>query len=103
IWLFKVMTLETRIDHFGIHYRYFPFVRSWKTFTARDILAWQVKKYFPLGYGIRWGLGVKTLNVKGNMGLELSFAKGPRLVLGTQKPEEIKLAMLALYNPDSHT
>lgn len=102
IWLFRVMKLETRIDKVGVHYRYFPLIPSWQTLTPHDISKWSVEKYLLLGYGIRYNLrGVKTLNVRGNKGLELSLTKGKKLRLGTQKPEEIELAMKALYKTDN--
>lgn len=103
IWLFRVMKLETKIDKLGVHYRYYPLIPSWKTLSPHDISKWSVEKYFILGYGIRYNLlrGVKTLNVKGNIGLELSLTKGKKLRLGTQNPEEIELAMKALYNTDN--
>jgi hypothetical protein len=101
IWLLKTLTLEIRINRLGIQYRYFPLIASWKTMPVSNIKSWEVKKYVILGYGIRQSMGGTTLNVKGIMALELSLNSGKHLRLGTQKPEEIKLAMLALFNADS--
>ncbi|MBX2967022.1 MAG: hypothetical protein KF845_12830 [Cyclobacteriaceae bacterium] len=97
-WLFSTLELEIKIDRYGVHYRYFPIIPSWKTVSPATIKNWEVKKYFTLGYGIRHGLGVKTLNVKGRMGLMLHFTNRRSLRLGTQKPDEIEEAMIALYN-----
>lgn len=100
IWLFTQLTLETKVDRDGVHYRFFPVIPSWKTISRGDIQYWDVKKYFVLGYGIRFSWGITTLNVAGNMGLTLHYAGHKRLRLGTQKPEELIQAMKALFNTD---
>ncbi len=100
IWLFTQLTLETKVDRNGVHYRFFPIIPSWKTISRGDIQYWDVKKYFVLGYGIRFSWGITTLNVGGNRGLTLHCATHKKLRLGTQKPEELTQAMTALFNTD---
>ena len=60
ILLFKIK-LETRIDSYGISFRYSPFVRNRKKLTKSQIKSREVRQYQPLlDYG-GWGIkGNKT-------------------------------------------
>lgn len=94
--LFIVMKLNTRIDETGIYYQFFPFHFKMKKIEWNQLNKIYVRKYSPLmdfgGWGIR-GLSRKTskgmaFNVKGNMGIQLIFKDGGKLLLGTQLPEK---------------
>ncbi len=98
ILLFFVMKLNTRIDEKGIYYQFFPFHLKLKKIGWEELKDISVRKYAPLmeygGWGIR-GLSRKTstgmaYNVKGNMGIQLIFKDGGKLLLGTQIPEKAK-------------
>lgn len=99
--LFAMMRLESTIDEEGIHYRFFPFI-GMRTIRWDEISEVQVRKYNPLleygGWGIRIGLFGKggALNVSGNMGLQINMKNGKRLLIGTQKPEELE-KVIAVY------
>ena len=91
--LFFLMNLKTVINLQGIHIQFFPFIREPKVFLWKDIQKIELKKYQPMveygGYGIR-GLGDdKAYNIQGDIGLKLYFKDGKKLMLGTQKPNEI--------------
>lgn len=95
--------LETQVDKYAIKYRYIPFVNNWKRIEKGDIRHVQVKKYSPIrefgGYGYRVKLnGDKALNVKGDMGLYIEYDKNKKLLLGTQKPEELQRTINRLMN-----
>lgn len=91
--LFFLMNLKTVINQKSINIQFFPFIREPKVFLWKDIQKIELKKYQPMveygGYGIR-GLGDdKAYNIQGDIGLKLYFKDGKKLMLGTQKPNEI--------------
>lgn len=98
--LFYYARLEVKIEKYGISYRYFPLIREWRFIPKETIERWEVKSYFPTGYGIRHGLKFKTLNVTGKTGLELTLRERRNLRFGTQRPEELRKAMEQLFNRD---
>jgi hypothetical protein len=98
--LIKNMVLKVEIRDDGIYYKYSPVHRKWRMFPYSEIKRAYLRKYNALkeygGYGVRLGLKDKgrALNVRGNMGLQLEFKnEKPKLLLGTQKPEELKKAL----------
>lgn len=95
IVLFVFLKLKTRIDEKGIHYQFLPVHFSEKSIVWEDIDQCFVRKYKPLteygGWGIR-GLGKKNkaYNTKGSIGLQLILKNGRKLLIGTQKRDEIE-------------
>ncbi len=93
--LFQAFRLETIIKKDGIYVRFFPFHLRYNHYAWHDLTRCFVRKYSPLreygGWGIRIGLGGKgkAYNVSGNQGLQLEFTTGKRLLIGTNKPEEV--------------
>jgi len=87
------LTLHTRIDRNGIYYRFAPVHRHERWIKWSEVKDAYVRKYQPIkeygGWGFRRGRSGKALNTSGNMGLQIKFKDGKRLLLGTQKPEEI--------------
>jgi Family of unknown function (DUF6141) len=85
--------LDTRVDKYGLYFRFFPLIRNWRQILPEDLEHHEVKKYRFRGYGIRWGItGVRTYNVRGNMGAHL-LVRGKNIILGTQRPEELQAAL----------
>ena len=101
IMLFIYSKLYVTIDERAIYYRYPPFVNSEKTLTKTDIKEAYVRKYEPIweyggwGYRIRPGKG-RAMNVSGNQGLQLILSDGKQLLIGTQKPEQMRQAVRRL-------
>lgn len=97
IILFLVIRLETKIDAQGIYVRFFPFQITFRHYPWRNITKVYVRKYSPLGeyggWGIRLGLfGTgKAYNIKGNKGLQIIFNDEKKILIGTQKQNELKL------------
>ncbi len=93
IFLF-VLNLETEISSEGISVRFFPFHLKKKFFAWDEIVKAEVREYSPLleygGWGIRRGMSGVAYNVKGNMGLQLVLKNGKKILIGTQKAEELK-------------
>lgn len=97
IILFLVIRLETKIDEQGIYVRFFPFQITFRYYPWRNIKKAYVRKYSPLGeyggWGIRQGLfgKGKAYNVKGNQGLQIILNDEKKILIGTQKQNELKL------------
>ena len=95
IFFFK---LTTRIDEKGIHYQFFPFHFSMKLIPWNEISKAGIRTYFPIsefgGWGIKGGFFFnkgrgKAINVSGDIGIQLVFKNGEKLLIGTQKKEEV--------------
>ncbi|MBC3847068.1 hypothetical protein H8K90_11800 [Winogradskyella echinorum] len=102
IFLFK---LSTRIDEKGIHYKFFPFHWSYKITAWHDINKAYIRKYDALseygGWGFKGGKlwnksKGKAINVSGDIGIQLELKNGKKLLIGTQKKNEVE-SVLATY------
>lgn len=101
VLLLRYLKLETKVDRWGIHYRFSPLINQWREINKTDILEYRIKKYSFRGYGIRWGLdGIKTLNVKGNKGIEFHYGENKRLIIGSQQPELFLAALDKMMKPE---
>lgn len=89
---FIVLKLETEIREDGIYVRFFPIGIHYKHIPWDTIQKAEIRTYRPLlefgGWGIRYGDG-KALNVSGKIGLQILFKDGGKLLIGTQKPNEL--------------
>ena len=95
ILLFLIIRLKTRIDASGIYYRFIPVHFQVLVIDWESVEKAYVRQYSPLldygGWGIRIGLGGKgkAYNIAGNMGLQIELKTGKKILIGTQRPEEI--------------
>ncbi|HRP39115.1 MAG TPA: hypothetical protein PLM55_05475 [Chitinophagales bacterium] len=100
--LFVFMRLETAIDTIGVHYRFYPFHRKMRTIEWNRISKAYTRKYNPIGeyggWGIRSGIfgSGKALNISGNKGLQLIYDNNQKLLLGTQKLNELETILQQL-------
>jgi len=98
IWLFFTAELTIEVHDRAIYYRFTPFIAQNRRIGIDELVEWEVNKFRVIadfgGYGWRKGLGGKTAyNVKGNMGLNIQLTNGKKLLLGTQKPDELRAAI----------
>jgi hypothetical protein len=97
ILLFEKSKLITNIYEKEIRLRFPPFFSKEKIYSTEAIKKMEVRKYNPIwefgGWGVRHGLKGKAYNVKGNIGLQLYFKDGKRLLIGTQKQEQVNWAI----------
>ena len=95
--LFIVLKLETKVRSDGLYVRYFPFHFKFKKINPEDLTEYSARQYSPLreygGWGIKCGKGGKAYNVSGDRGLQLVFNNGKRLLIGSQKADELEQAM----------
>jgi len=97
-----ILNLETEISQEGISVRFFPFHLKKKFFAWDEIAKAEVREYSPLleygGWGIRRGRSGIAYNVKGKMGLQLVLKNGKKILIGTQKAEELKQILVEREN-----
>ncbi|WP_343626389.1 hypothetical protein [Flavobacterium lindanitolerans] len=94
-FLFVSFRLETIIRKDGIYVRFFPFHLKFRHYAWETLTKSYVRQYAPIaeygGWGLRYGfMGKgKALNVSGNKGLQLEFTDNKKLLIGTNKPDEL--------------
>jgi hypothetical protein len=97
--------LDTEIIENEIRLRYPPFINKPKVIPYSEIKSIQVRKYDPLGeyggWGLRygWTSGKKNraYNIKGDMGLQLVLNDDMRILIGTMKPDELRVLITARF------
>ncbi|UIR55420.1 hypothetical protein LZQ00_14235 [Sphingobacterium sp. SRCM116780] len=94
IALFSVIRLKTTINTEGINIQFFPFLLKSKIIPWTEIGKIYVRDYNPIGdyggWGYRNGSEGKAYNTKGKQGLQLIFKDGSKLLIGTQKRDELE-------------
>ena len=92
--------LETRINEDGIYVRFFPLQFTHKKFSWAEVSKLYLRQYRPMaeygGWGIRYGVNGKAYNVSGNMGLQLEFISGEKLLIGTNRPKELTETLISM-------
>ena len=100
--LFMVLKLETEVRSDGLYVRYFPFHMKYKKISTGELSEYCAREYKPLreygGWGIKCGKGGKAYNVSGKRGLQLVFTNGKRLLIGSQKAEELEKAISSIMS-----
>lgn len=88
------MKLETQVKEEGIYVRFFPFHATFKEYKWNNISKSYVRQYNPIaefgGWGVRISPAGKAFNVSGDKGLHLEFMDSKKLLIGTNKPDELK-------------
>ena len=101
ILLFYFMSLETTVTKEAIAINFFPFHLKKRTYSFAEIQHLEVIKYNPIGdyggWGVRLSRNGKAFNVRGDYGLKLYFANRKPLLIGTQKPDELKKILEPLF------
>ena len=99
IFLFFSAKLITKVDTEGVHYRFSPWQRKFRTILKENIREFFVRKYNPLmeygGWGVRKGFRRygSAYNVSGNMGIQFIFTNGKKFLIGTKNPDSFKRAL----------
>lgn len=91
------LKMETFVKKDGIYVRFFPLHLKPKRFSFEDIKTQEAIYYKPIreygGWGIRWGRNGKAYSISGNLGLQLTFKNGKKLLIGSQNPKELERVM----------
>jgi len=95
VW-FWFLRLITEVHDDAVHVHFIPLWRK-RIIPIRDIRTAVAVTYRPLrdygGWGIRWGPRGQAYNVSGDRGVQLELANGKRLLIGSQRPEELEAAI----------
>lgn len=101
--LFILLRLDTQITPEGIYIRFFPFDSKYKHYHWNDIAKAYIRKYSPIreygGWGLRFlglfGKGI-AYNVSGNIGLQLELTNKKKILIGTNKPADLKEVLVKI-------
>lgn len=94
--IFIYSKLITKITPEGIYIKYIPFHFKFKKYNWEELEKIYVREYSPIGeyggWGYRFSITGKgrAYNTSGNMGLQLNFINGKKLLIGTQNSIELK-------------
>jgi len=104
-FLFIMGRLDTKIDSSGICVRFFPLGFVYTCYTWHTIETASVRNYDPIseygGWGIRYSFKRgKALTTSGNMGIQIVLKNGKKILIGTQRPDEVKIELNSFINID---
>lgn len=89
-YLFWQISLKTEIDQTGITLQMKPFFKERK-FVWDEISSAEIIQYGFVGYGVRVSTKHGTVyNTKGNKGLAIELKNGEKVLIGTQREDEIR-------------
>ncbi len=99
--LFAVSKLTVEVGDGALQIRFFPFLK--KAIPFSDIAAVESRTYRPLldygGWGVRYSLrNGWAYNVRGNRGVQLRLKDGKRILIGSQRPEDLAGALRVLVS-----
>ena len=97
VLMLGALKLIVEVREEGLYVRFVPFHVQYKQYLFKNIRHYECITYSPLkrfgGWGIRFNLkGEKAYNMNGKKGIELQL-KHNTVVIGTQKPDELKKAL----------
>ncbi|UII30252.1 hypothetical protein LVD17_18320 [Fulvivirga ulvae] len=100
-WLVLSGRLQTELRGHHIRYRFPPFIWRWKTIKLEDIQQFEISEFKQKRHGYHRSGQRRALSVAGNMALHLTFSSGKKLLLGTQKPKELKKVIEQLMKKET--
>ena len=96
---FSQLITEVRDD--GIYIRFSPFHRAFRRIAFTEVKQCKVRTYHPIreygGWGIRVRCQGKAYNVSGDRGVQIELLNGNRLLIGSQRAEELWRAIPEEY------
>ena len=99
------LRLSTQLYRDRLRIRLFPFADY--SVPVPRIERWEVRNYSAMkefmGWGVRLGAGGIAYTMKGNRGLQLVLDDGSRVLVGSQRPEDIASALATVAPKDSRT
>ena len=100
--MFIYFRLDTQIKKDGIYVRFFPIQFTFRYYPWDTISKSFVREYNAIlefgGWGFRIGLfgKGKAFTMSGNNGLQLEFKDNKKLLIGTNKPDEVRDVLFRL-------
>jgi len=97
IW-FIMLKLEIVVTNTELAFRFFPLHMKWRVLPFNKITAAEAVTYHPIrefgGWGIRFGWrGGMAYNMQGNRGVRIIENNGKKILLGSQRAEELERAV----------
>ncbi|MHC4605892.1 MAG: DUF6141 family protein [Planctomycetota bacterium] len=93
--LFHILRLVVEVRDDSLYIRFHPF--GARTIPFSEIAKFEARTYRPIleygGWGIRWSRAGRAYNVSGNRGVQLELEGGKRLLIGSQRAEELEQAI----------
>lgn len=100
LFLFFRGGLVTEVRPSGLFVRYFPFHRAFHEIPLEGVRSCEARTYGPIreygGWGIRVGRRKKAYNVSGNRGVQIEYADGSVLLIGSRKAEQLASAIASV-------
>lgn len=90
---FFSQVLITTINDKGIYIKFRSFRKEEKFYPWKDIINCDVNTYNSMNDYGGWGMLDDVYNASGNKGMLLKFKKRRNIMVGTQKPEELKTVL----------
>ena len=88
--------LRTEVRDEGLYARLFPLTRQ-QRFSWGGIQSCEAKTFRPLlehgGWGLRCTRDGKAYTFSGNRGVQLEFTDGKKLLIGSQRADELAIAI----------
>lgn len=96
LWLLFSMTLKVGVDSTSVYIHFTPFTK--RTIPLSDIRHCEARTYSPLleygGWGIRYGWRAgMAYNAMGDRGVQLELKDGKKVLIGSQRAEELSAAI----------
>jgi len=92
--------LITEVRNDGLYFKFFPFHLSFHRIAFEDLNSYEVRTYNAIkdygGWGIRYGKEGKAYNISGNQGIQLELFNGEKILIGSQRPEELSHAIASV-------
>ncbi|PYQ45814.1 MAG: hypothetical protein DMF77_03100 [Acidobacteria bacterium] len=89
------LELHVTVQHAGVRIRMLPFAN--RTIAPAQIARWEARTYRPIreygGWGVRFGPRGRAYNVSGNRGVEITLANGKRVLIGSQRSDDLAAAI----------
>lgn len=89
------LELHVTVGDAGVHIRMVPFAS--RTIAPAHIARWEARTYRPIreygGWGVRFGPRGRAYNVSGDRGVELTLDNGKRVLIGSQRSEDLAAAI----------
>ena len=94
LWIF---TLDTQVRQDGLYFKIYLMMPRYKKIGFDEIQECCAREYKPIseygGWGIKWGKSGKAYNMSGKEGVQLVLQDGKRILIGSQKADELAEAI----------
>lgn len=95
--LFYSLLLRVEVREDAVYVRYAPLHFSYRVFPFDTIASCRARQYKPMreygGWGVRGTKKNAAYNVSGDWGVQLEFKDGRKLLIGSQRAEELAQAI----------